>query len=446
MKEDGRIVRRKPDTFRKTVSDVTAEYCSNSTIHGIAYLGADDKSLAEKIWWLIVFILSLMECGYLMADSWIKWQENPVILSFSQRQSSVWEIPFPAVTICPTNKVKKSVYNYTHAFLNYQTLTGPNKKHSIYTGHDKRSTGWSIEGGYTSNDNKDSYPDRASQDGVFSGLKLRLRSFVNEREYKCGTPASGFKVILHNPADMPPVSQQYILVPVNKQMAISVTPEMITTAEGLLNISPQDRNCFFAQEKHLYYFKEYTQKNCKIECIANLTTFLCHCLPFYFPMDSKTKICGFGDVKCFSVIKNLIVLYERKDTIYDQQKDSEQYRIFEQCDCLPSCAALEYSAETSQNDLYWAQSRLNTDTEYVNSSDKWLEVTQLDIFYKDTHFLSRHRSELFSQTDFLADCGGLLGLFMGISLSSLMEIVYYFTIRIWCRLKKKETKIINVTT
>lgn len=42
------------------------------------------------------------------------------------------------------------------------------------------------------------------------------------------------------------------------------------------------------------------------------------------------------------------------------------------------------------------------------------------------------RSELFGFTGFMANCGGLLGLFMGISVLSIIEIIYHFTLRLGC--------------
>lgn len=50
-------------------------------------------------------------------------------------------------------------------------------------------------------------------------------------------------------------------------------------------------------------------------------------------------------------------------------------------------------------------------------------------FLQSTEFIPITRSELFSITDLIANCGGILGLFMGFSLLSLAEIVYYCTIR-----------------
>lgn len=46
-------------------------------------------------------------------------------------------------------------------------------------------------------------------------------------------------------------------------------------------------------------------------------------------------------------------------------------------------------------------------------------------------------------TDFVAACGGLLGLFMGISLLSIVEFVYYFSLRLLCSFRLKNSKTAN---
>ncbi|XP_061710717.1 pickpocket protein 28-like [Cydia pomonella] len=61
--------------------------------------------------------------------------------------------------------------------------------------------------------------------------------------------------------------------------------------------------------------------------------------------------------------------------------------------------------------------------------------SRLEIYFKEPRFVSMRRSELFGLTDFLANCGGLLGLFLGFSFLSLVEIFYFCTLRLWCTLK-----------
>jgi acid-sensing ion channel, other len=51
------------------------------------------------------------------------------------------------------------------------------------------------------------------------------------------------------------------------------------------------------------------------------------------------------------------------------------------------------------------------------------------LYFSEELFTSLRRSELYGGTDFLANCGGILGLFMGFSFLSLLEVIYFFTIR-----------------
>lgn len=80
-----------------------------------------------RIWWIVAFAVSLIVCGKLILDTWKKWDRFPVIVTFAEKSTPIWEIPFPSVTICPETKVKQSIFNYTsfcnnidenHAFLN----------------------------------------------------------------------------------------------------------------------------------------------------------------------------------------------------------------------------------------------------------------------------------------------------------------------------------------
>lgn len=50
------------------------------------------------------------------------------------------------------------------------------------------------------------------------------------------------------------------------------------------------------------------------------------------------------------------------------------------------------------------------------------------------------KNELIGFTEFLSNTGGLLGLFMGFSVISLIEIVYFLTLRPYCTLKRSEVQ------
>ncbi|KAJ8964641.1 hypothetical protein NQ317_009049 [Molorchus minor] len=59
-------------------------------------------------------------------------------------------------------------------------------------------------------------------------------------------------------------------------------------------------------------------------------------------------------------------------------------------------------------------------------------LSRLILAFKSTRFITSQRHELYGPTDFLANFGGLLGLFTGFSILSLMEAIYFLTVRICC--------------
>ena len=89
-------------------------------------------------------------------------------------------------------------------------------------------------------------------------------------------------------------------------------------------------------------------------------------------------------------------------------------------------------------------------------------LARLTIFFKEAQFITSKRSELYGLTDFMANVGGLLGknrkylqkyfilkflllkgLFMGVSILSLIEILYYITLRLACHLNYRRQKKIK---
>lgn len=50
---------------------------------------------------------------HLTVKIWDKWNEAPVMVTFEDKSTPVWKIPFPAVTICSEVKVQKSKFNFS---------------------------------------------------------------------------------------------------------------------------------------------------------------------------------------------------------------------------------------------------------------------------------------------------------------------------------------------
>lgn len=69
--------------------------------------------LYYRVCWIFIFILSLAVCIGVINQTYEKWQNSPLIVNFASEENNIYEIPFPAVTICPEVKISRSLFNYT---------------------------------------------------------------------------------------------------------------------------------------------------------------------------------------------------------------------------------------------------------------------------------------------------------------------------------------------
>lgn len=80
------------------------------------YLGERRRHWIERAFWIIAFFVSLFGCAVLILNIYEKWQLSPVIVSFAEKSTPVWQIPFPAVTICPETKAMAEHVKFTRAY------------------------------------------------------------------------------------------------------------------------------------------------------------------------------------------------------------------------------------------------------------------------------------------------------------------------------------------
>lgn len=519
------------------IKDYLVDYTANSNLHGLKYIGEKERTYVEKIFWLFMFICCVVLCAGLIRKVWIKWNESPVIVSFAENPTPVWQIPYPAVTVCFETKAMQRKFNFTeyyHLYMNqrdnlslyeqhmFEDLTmvcddhlapangrkfssgvdtvnniksvspnltevffgckwkdipsencsdlfspilteeglcytfntlGPDEmfrlnnlhKNYPYLEHDKRAESWSLEEGYMAGTPIETYPHRGAGYGVKSGLTFLLKAKKIDLDYLCRGPVQGFKILLHNPAELPRLSQQYFRSPLSQEVVVAVKPKMMTTSYGLKPYEPTRRQCYFPSERYLHYFKVYTQANCEMECLANFTYTRCGCVHFGMPYGPNMQVCNAGSRECIKSAQMELVTIEIQsglDSRVGNDSDSlgEALAVSSRCQCLPACTSIEYEAETSQADYDWAAIFRAYKLYNISEELKDLTYARVMVFFKEAQFITSRRSELYGQTDFLANCGGLLGLFMGFSILSVAEIVYFLTLRLCCLLWRRRNK------
>jgi len=69
------------------------------------YIGENNRSLFERIFWLASFCLGGFLASYFISALWDKWENSPIYVSVETTSFPVFSVPFPAVSICSVNKI-----------------------------------------------------------------------------------------------------------------------------------------------------------------------------------------------------------------------------------------------------------------------------------------------------------------------------------------------------
>lgn len=286
---------------------------------------------------------------------------------------------------------------------------------------------WSLEQGYTAACNLHTYPARVLSSGSTAGLQVYLQSFLNEVDYTCSGPIQGFKVLLHSPDDVPTVDKHFVRIAMDKEVLIAVKPKMITTSKDIASYHPDKRRCYMHKDRQLKFFKFYSQNNCERECLTNFTLKACGCVRFSMPRTREVPICSEDKIHCYQRAREQLLLEKFLEGVHSIDQSSGIG-----CNCMPACTSLDYETEISEGnfDLVNTLKAFNDFEEYYAEYPGG-KMSLLQIYFKENQFITSRRSELYGITELLANFGGVFGLFMGISILSIVEIFYHCTLRLW---------------
>lgn len=86
-------------------------YCQNTSVHGVRYLGLPELSWTERIIWTAVMMLALtgvLHVSFMISD---KYQTSPLSTVVESTSYHVSEISYPAITVCNNHRVDFERYD-----------------------------------------------------------------------------------------------------------------------------------------------------------------------------------------------------------------------------------------------------------------------------------------------------------------------------------------------
>jgi acid-sensing ion channel, other len=123
------------------------------------------------------------------------------------------------------------------------------------------------------------------------------------------------------------------------------------------------------------------------------------------PRDNVTNICSQRDIKCYNQAEDNLMRTELRQSLESGSGENKFGKT--ECYCLPSCTSINYDAEISQANFEYVKVFNAFGADLNEFPD--LILARLTIFFKEAQFITSKRSELYGLTDFMANCGGLLG-------------------------------------
>lgn len=154
-------------------------------------------------------------------------------------------------------------------------------------------------------------------------------------------------------------------------------------------------------------------------------------------------ICGPDKKQCW---KDVVLIMNAKE-FKSINILNGSFMDIDKCNCLPTCTTISYNTEISQATISWktyvdglTKGNKHYKKYFINLLLLFfdtifyfsIKLSKIRIHYKNKKVLTLKRSEFYGEAAFLASCGGFLGLFMGFSILSLVEIFYFSTIRVLC--------------
>ncbi|XP_066573547.1 acid-sensing ion channel 1C-like [Amia ocellicauda] len=449
---------------KRTLKDITVSFVKKTKFHGLKYVFARDSSKPRRVLWLLAFFA----CVGLLS-TW-SWNRLHYLLSFPAvtKIHMVWahNLSFPAVTLCNQNLFRMSsltrmdLYHSGYwldlLYLNHsvnekslQVLRDDRKKmvlsmvdfsqyapppdQQVNTTEMINRLGHQIEDMlleckfqgenctfrnftpiytrygkcYTFNSGLDGNPLLTTlKGGTGNGLEIMLDIQQDEYLPVWGETdetsyEAGIKVQIHSQDEPPFIDQLGFGVAPGFQTFVSCQQQR------LMYLPPPWGDCR-SSAMDSEYFSTYSITACRIDCETRYLLENCNCRMVHMPGNSI--VCTPEQYKeCADPALDFLV-----------EKDNDY------CVCQTPCNMTRYGKELSMVKIpskasakYLAK-KFNKTEQYISEN-----ILVLDIFFEALNYETIEQKKAYEVAGLLGDIGGQMGLFIGASVLTILEIFDY---------------------
>ena len=261
-----------------------------------------------------------------------------------------------------------------------------------------------------------------------------------------------FKVVIHDPTFVPNLQESGFDIEPGRLSTITVTPQQVITSQDLDSNSESERDCRFHYEGSLKLFKEYHQDGCVFECLLERSFEATNCTPWNYPYFRRDQqVCSYRSWWIFEATMADPTLVEQcqeqcpmecTKTLYTAVVTSQPLSIDNMCygqEGQPYFPMGNFTEETIPRGI------LRTFEKMVLGKDvsryglcraalKRIALVRINLASKVVTRITRNKRVTI--TGHIANIGGTLGLFTGISIMSMFELLFW-ACRLLITLKKQ---------
>ncbi|KAG5680507.1 hypothetical protein PVAND_010014 [Polypedilum vanderplanki] len=287
----------------------------------------------------------------------------------------------------------------------------PYKHHDLHSeriNDDNETVEWTLDKGFIEDHDNDIIPVAADKN---TNLGIYLFVDKNNLENSCTKYANTFNYYFHLPNEISTQMHKKHFIPINEKNIVTLTANVVKTSNELRKLKPIARGCYFEGERKLKFFNSYTKLNCEFECMTNYTLKICGCLKFSMPRDKNTPICNIDKILCYFDAMS-----------YWPGYNLTTKQIEASCGCLDTCSDIKYSIlsiETTPMSMNKSKFLMKNGFEQEDA------LSYLAFIFENIFITEEESYAPYAIQNFIADIGGLLGLFIGCSILSIFEFVFY---------------------
>ncbi|XP_078356916.1 acid-sensing ion channel 1C-like [Oculina patagonica] len=286
---------------------------------------------------------------------------------------------------------------------------------------------------YTFNSGLDGHPViNATMAGHLNGLKLLLNierdSYLDNPFY----PFAGLTVLVHDQDTFPYMEQFGFLVQPGVRTLCAIKRKEIKSLE-----SPFSTEC--NPNRSLDMFKntryKYSKPACLMQCLSEFVTKKCGCRPIEYE-DLKFPLCAPNDTV-------LCMLPAYKAFGASEEMDGCEEKCTQPCEHIEYETSLSYAGLQRNVFIQKLNSSVNVTKEFpfyehflkmsVPEKMAYIDdnIISLDIYFQDMSFDEIVQTPVFEGWTLIANLGGNFGLFLGMSILTILEFVEYAFRRIF---------------